>query len=176
MENQSQEGSNSEGCPKCLIDNGCCCRNASAVHSQDSFPLGAMLTSLTVSVEHCAATLSSVKASLLNLIQWANLFIHTLDGGNRRSFVVPDDTHRPSIHWAADSYQTILPRWKDHMTCRGPKRVTELNWINVAALINMKLTASTWAQSWVFEFEGKFFSWLLKCALTCPFNIYSWLS
>lgn len=54
--------------------------------------------------------LSSVKASLLGLIQRADLFIHTLDGGNRRSFVVPDDTDSRSIHWAADSYQTILPR------------------------------------------------------------------
>lgn len=70
----------------------------------------------------CAATLSSVKASLLDLIQWTDLFIHTLDGGNRRSFVVPDDACSRSIHWAADSYQTILPCWKDHVTCRGPKK------------------------------------------------------
>ena len=59
----------------------------------------------------------------------ADLFIHTLDAVNQSSFVVPDDPDSRSIHWAADSYETILPPWKDDMTCRGPK--TDTGW-NVA--------------------------------------------
>lgn len=58
-----------------------------------------------------------------HLVQWPYLFLHTLDGGNRRPFVVPDDTDSRSIHWAAYSYQAILSSGKDHMTCSGAKKV-----------------------------------------------------
>lgn len=58
-----------------------------------------------------------------NLIPWGYLFLHTLDGGNQRSFVVPDDTDSRSIHWAAHNYQTILSSGKDHMTCNGAQKV-----------------------------------------------------
>lgn len=54
---------------------------------------------------------------LLFWLQRADLFNHTLDCGDHRSFVVLYDSNSCSIYWAADGYQTILPSWKDHMTC-----------------------------------------------------------
>lgn len=60
--------------------------------------------------------------------QWADLFSHTLDCGNRCSFVVSDVSSGHSICCAADSYQTILPCGKDHVTCRRFRKVTEPSW------------------------------------------------
>lgn len=50
------------------------------------------------------------------------MLVHTLDGTDWCSFVISDDSHRRTIHRAADSHQTILPCWKDHMTYEGDHR------------------------------------------------------
>lgn len=74
--------------------------------------------------------------TLINqLIKWHNclkkgltvngltyLLVHTLDRPDRCSFVISDDSDCRTIHCAADSDQTISPRWQDHMTYEGDHR------------------------------------------------------
>lgn len=50
------------------------------------------------------------------------MLVHTLDRPDRCSFVISDDSDRRTIHCAADSDQTISPRWQDHMTYEGDHR------------------------------------------------------
>lgn len=39
------------------------------------------------------------------------MLAHTLDGRDRCSFMVSNDSDGRTIHRAADSYQAIFPRW-----------------------------------------------------------------
>lgn len=70
-------------------------------------------------------------SATVSVVQRADLFNHTLDCGDHRSFVVLYDSNSCSIYRAADGYQTILPSWKDHMTCTvgDKKKFQSYNWM-----------------------------------------------